>query len=116
MVARFKTGLLEDTQIAGQFSQDVNTTTGLTFGMRAGFFTLNNRLDEISASTVTLTDDDINFVYIDWSVTPAVMRVAITEWPSVEYTPCYKVTTVSGAITNIESWRVRSTSVNEIVV
>lgn len=113
MVARFKTGLLEDTQIAGQFSQDVSTTTGLTFGLRGGFFTLDNRLDIIADSTITLTDDDVNFVYIDWLVTPAVIVTRLSDFPDDQYTPCYKVTTASGVITVIEDWRIRSVSVNE---
>lgn len=116
MVARFKTGLLEDTQLAGQFSQELDTTSGLVFGLRAGFFTLDNRLDVIAASTLTLADDDVNFVYIDWSVTPAVTAARITDWPGDEFTPCFKVTTASGVITVIEDWRVRTTSINLPIV
>ncbi len=113
MVARFKSGVLEDTQIEGQFSQDVNTTTGLTFGLRGGFFTLNERIDVIADSTVTLADDDTNFVYVDWSVTPAVTAARITEWPEDEYVPCYKVVTASGVITSVENWRIRAITFQE---
>ncbi len=112
MVARFKTALLEDTQIAGQFSHDRGTTTGLTFGIRAGFFLLDNRVEAINASTTALVDNDTNFVYINWTPTPAVIATRLTDWPTDKYTPCYKVTTVSGAITSIEDWRVRSISMN----
>lgn len=113
MVMRFNTGLLEDEQIEGQFSQDVDTTTGLTFGLRGGFFTFNDRIDVLADSTVTLTDDDTNFVYIDWSVTPAITAVRITDWPDEEYVPCYKVVTASGVITSVEEWRIRAITFQE---
>lgn len=116
MVARFKSGLLEDTQMAGQFSQVLDTTTALTFGIRGGFFTLNDRLEELSDTTLALTDDETNFVYIDWSVTPAVMATRLTDFPSNEYTPCFVVVTVSGVITSIEDWRTRVISVNDVEV
>ena len=111
---RFNTGLLENTQVEKQYSQDEATTTGLTLGLRGGFFSYNDRVEVIAASTTALVDDDVNFVYINWLVTPAVIATQLTAFPALQYVPLYRVTTASGVITAVENWRVRTTSIKDV--
>ncbi len=110
MVTRFTGGLLEDTVIEKQFSQDVGTTTGLTFGMRGGFVVLADTVTDIADSTTILTDDDTNYIYINLISTP-VLAVALSI-PGNDSIMLYAVATASGVIASVTSWRTRLTSLN----
>ena len=54
------------------FNEDSNTTTGLTWGYKAGVIRVDNIVTDIAAGTVGLTDDDTN--YIEISSTGVVSR------------------------------------------
>lgn len=109
-VTRFTGGLLENTLIERQFAQDPLTTTGLTFGMNGGFISLGVVVTEIPDSTTVLTDDDINFLYIDISSIPTI-TVALSN-PTEDALMLYEIVTASGVITGVTSWRTRLTSLN----
>lgn len=114
MVTKFTGGLLENTHIAKQFSQDVVTTSGLTFGMRGGFMSLGSTVTEIAASTTLLTDDLTNYIYIDISGTPVIAVDILL--PEDDALMLFTIVTVSGEITTIDSWRTRLTSLNSTSV
>ncbi len=110
MVTKFTSNLLENTVVEKQFSQDVGTTTGLTWGMRGGFVVLADTVTTIADSTTVLTDDDTNYIYISLISTP-VLAVALSI-PGNDAIMLYSIVTASGVISSITPWRTRLTSLN----
>jgi len=105
VVTKLNTQLLEDGLIERQFKYDPSTTSGLTFGITGGYYNVANTVNELFATTVTLTDDDVNYIYIDTTVPEIVAEIVIQE---DNHILCYVVTTSSGVITNIEDARIRN--------
>ena len=91
--------IVMNTQFAGNFSIDRQTTAGLTLGINAGVNTSGATIHNIAATTVDLTDDATNYVFL--------AQDTIAASPTVPDVPgtLYKVTTASGAITAIEDHR-----------
>ena len=94
--------LSDDLTLAGSFSQDAATTTGLTFGLTDGYIitgTGSGRVT-VAAGTLTMGDDATNWIYeagetlgSNTGATPSIARVL------------YKVTTASGVITAVIDYR-----------
>lgn len=89
------------------FSQDVDTTIGLTFGIEEGTFTRGrNLLVSMVAGTVVLNDDGTNIVYIDTTSGSETFGVDLNgAEPTTNIIPIFKVITASGAITSVEDLR-----------
>lgn len=64
------------------FGPDPATTTGLTFGYKAGFVLKAGVLTAITAGTIALTANASNMVYIDKSGTPVVAVALTTALPA----------------------------------
>lgn len=92
--------LVQTLPFGGNFSVDATTTTGLTFGMRAGVIVSGQARTALVAGTVALTDDATNWVHILGSA------VAVNSGASPDAGGLlYKVVTVSGVITAITDLR-----------
>lgn len=89
-------GVINDSKIGSMFALDPATTTGLTFGYKAGTFSNALASVVVSAGTVTLTDDATN-------------EVNMTSGGAVSANGAggvlYDVTTASGVITAITDKR-----------
>ena len=92
--------MVQDLPMGGQFAVNADTTTGLTFGFRAGTHIAADVRTAVSAGTVTLTDDATNWVHFS-GATVAVNGGANPTRGGV----LYKVTTASGVITAIVDYR-----------
>lgn len=89
-----------DTYMATTCKTDPSTTTGLTFGYTAGLTSDDDTSSIIAAGTLTLVDNDTNYVYVNQG------SIAVaTTLPGTISDLCYIVTTASGAITDIEDTR-----------
>ena len=51
--------------LAEIFDEDSATTTGLTWGYKAGSFRIDNTITSVSAGTIGLTDDTTNYIEVD---------------------------------------------------
>jgi len=56
----------------------------------------------VPSATLSLTDDDENYIYVDWST--ETLTKSTTGFPSYSL-PLYKITTASGSITEIQDLR-----------
>jgi hypothetical protein len=103
---------VSDTVIAGpiesQFSQDVFTTSGLTFGIKAGIYVNGTVVTNFADTTVTLTDNAFNQIYIDIADLTSIKVAAAA--PVTNTLMLFEVTVVAGAITNTIDLRNRITS------
>ncbi len=77
------------------FDQDAATTTGLTWGHKAGTVRKDNAVTAVPAGTVTLTDDDTNYVEVDADGTVSANTAGFTSGSI----PIREVVTASGAQT-----------------
>lgn len=94
------TSAVLDSHISSQLKLDASTTTGLTFGYKAGYAQGDSANNLIAAGTVTLTDNTINYIYIK-----NLDIASSTTVPTTFDDMLYRVTTASGAITVIEDLR-----------
>lgn len=79
------------------FAQDTATTSGLTFGYQTGRVDKGNgTVVSVSAGTISLTDNILNYVYLDYSDDTV---KASTSNPGSNTATLFEVTTSSGAIT-----------------
>lgn len=60
------------------FGQDLDTTTGLTFGFKSGFVRNGTTPTSVSAGTVSLSASSNNRVYLDLLATPPDIKNANT--------------------------------------
>lgn len=79
------------------FAQDADTTTGLTFGYKAGRFFNGASIVEVSAGTLALTNNTTNYV----EVTSAGVVSTNTSGFTAGRLPLYTVVTSGGAITTV---------------
>lgn len=94
----------------GDFGQDLSTTSGLTFGYKAGTLRNDNTIVSVSAGTVSLTDDTTNYIEVDSSGTVSANTSGFTSGQI----PLYEVVTASGSISSVtdkRSWLNRTGSV-----
>jgi hypothetical protein len=91
--------MVSGTDVSGNMSIDADTTTGLTLGYTAGYTVAGGVRSAVSAGTVSLTDDDVN-----WVTAAGTPTVNIGDSPSSNVL-LYKVTTASAAITEIIDYR-----------
>jgi len=91
---------IEDLAFSGNMHYDQDTTTGLTFGHKGGYHVSAETRTVVAAGTVALTDDATNWIYMDGAV-PTVNAGAAPTGSEV----LYKVTTATGAITDIIDYR-----------
>jgi len=95
MMARALIGIDRDVVPVTLYAYDPKTTVGLDFGYGAGRMNGEGSVILTVAGTVTLTDDDTNYV----EVSPAgVVSANVIGWTAGSL-PLYEVTTVSGNIT-----------------
>lgn len=78
------------------FDEDPATTTGLTWGYKAGVLLGYNVPYSISAGTIALTDNSENYIYID--VTDQTIKKSVSAYP-VGSIPIRQVTTSGGSQT-----------------
>lgn len=95
------TSNMMDTQIHSGMKYNPATTTGLTFGLTAGYNPDRSFENQVAAGTVALTDDDTNYVYVNGTVLG--VTVAATIPGSAQY--LYEVVTSAGVITTITDIR-----------
>ena len=81
--------------ISTAFDENSATTTGLTWGYKAGLLRNDTTLVTVTAGTVSLTDDTTNYVEIDSSGTVYVVASAFT----AGRVPIRSVVTASGVQT-----------------
>lgn len=91
---------MRDLPMGGNFAVDQTTTTGLTFGLRAGVIVQGTGRTAVVAGTLTLTDNATNWVCIGGTAV-VVNSGATPNKGSI----LYKVITVSGVITTITDLR-----------
>ncbi|GAG11016.1 unnamed protein product, partial [marine sediment metagenome] len=51
-------------KLAETFDENSATTSGITWGYKGGLFRLDNIVTDVSAGTIGLTDDNVNYVEI----------------------------------------------------
>lgn len=90
-------GVILNSQLSKQFSLDPATTTGLTFGFKAGDYSNGTNEINVSAGTVALSDDTTQTVILNRTSGTVSVGVSSDSTTVVLYT----VTTASGAITDI---------------
>ena len=83
------------------FQQDISTTTGLTFGYKAGKFRNDNAIVSVAAGTVTLTGSATNYVEVD---SAGVVSVNTTGFTSGQI-PLFEVVTTTGSISSVTDKR-----------
>jgi len=83
------------------FQQDSETTTGLTFGYKAGKFRNDNAIVSVSAGTVTLTDAATNYIEVD---SAGMVSVNTTGFTSGQI-PLFEVVTSGGVISSVTDKR-----------
>ena len=100
MIQRFKTSLLEDGPVERQFAEDFNQRSGLTFVVKAGIFVDTITVTNIPETTLSLTDDATNVIFLD--VTDLTVKaVTLGSEPGIDMIPLFQVVTVSAAITTV---------------
>lgn len=88
--------------IAMLYALDPATTTGLTWGYIGGWLGDN----QVANGTVTLTDDDDNYIVAAIATGVVSVSTATTNWDNdTDYLRLYQVTTVGGAIDEYEDRR-----------
>lgn len=95
------------------FQQDSGTTTGLTFGYKAGKFRNDNAIVSVAAGTVTLIDAATNYVEVD---SAGVVSVNTTGFNSGSI-PLFEVVTTSGTISSVtdnRSWLLLGVDANNV--
>lgn len=90
--------IVSTSHFMSQFSIDQSATSGLVLGHTGGINTVGSTIYTIPAGTVTLSDDETNWVYVAQDGVFAGISPAI---PGV----LYKVVVASGAITSITDAR-----------
>lgn len=103
--------LVIDGAIESQFAQDHATTTGLTYGYKAGIYNDGQTYTRIPAGTIALTASVVNDIYIDYSGTPVVARATVGATPTVDMVLIAQVTTGVSTITTVDDYRMRRTQV-----
>jgi hypothetical protein len=93
--------ILEDGQVERQFSI-VTGGTGLTRTFRTGFFVRGDVVNTVPQADVTVTDDDVTYVYIDTNTFLIASALAI---PVEDFVMLYELTAASGVITVTLDWR-----------
>lgn len=89
-----------------QFSYDEDATTGLDFHYREGYLLKFSVATQILSGFVTLADDAVNIVYLNYLDGFEGIESAISgAEPAEDIIPLYLVTTASGEITNIADYR-----------
>ena len=91
-----KPGTLANGMTFDAFGYDGSTTTGLTFGIKAGTVSNNNTYFDIAASTITLLDNAINRIVLDYNLGTIELS---KDTRSKTILPLFCVHTDSGAIT-----------------
>ena len=81
------------------FQQD--TSTGLTFGYKAGKFRNDNAIVNVAAGTVTLTDNATNYIEVDSVGTVSVNTTGFTSGQI----PLFEVVTSGGVISSVTDKR-----------
>lgn len=104
--------ILENGIVERQFSMK-SGGTGLSRTFRAGVMVQEDDVQLISETTITATDDDTTYVYINTGVTPFVLTSSTT-FPFDEFAMVSELVAVSGVITTINDWRSRSSGLLEI--
>ena len=99
--------LLDSGQISGQFSYKAGYS-GLNLTFRAGYFVRGDVVTSIDETTIALTNNATNWVYID---TNNLILTSDTAIPSEDYILVAKVITASGAISSIQDLRARLTGI-----
>ena len=84
-----------------EFAQDTSTTSGTTFGHKAGRVRNDNVITDVSAGTVALTDDATNYV----ELTPAGSVVVNTSSFTAGRIPLFVVVVSSGSIDTVTDKR-----------
>lgn len=96
--------------IETQFAQDHATTTGLTYGYKSGVYNGGTTYSQIPAGTLTLPDNTVSNVYIDYTTLPtALSHATVASTPTTNIVLCAQVTTSGGVITNVDDLRGRRT-------
>lgn len=85
----------------GHFEQDSATTTGVTFGHRAGLIRQNNTVNVVSAGTVVLPVNDVSYIEIDGAGVITDNIVGFTAGK----VPLFQVTTDATSITDVIDYR-----------
>jgi len=88
--------------LGGYYAQDTITTSGLTFGFQAGVVRNDNVVVDTAAGTITLVDNATNYVEVNPNT--GVVSTNTTGFTTL-LVPLFVVTTVSGAITDVDDRR-----------
>lgn len=105
MVTRLSNTVI-DTQFESQFKYLPHESSALNFVLTGGSVPELAGNATIAKQTIALTDDSTNRVYVDYSVTPAVISQS-TSIPSTALL-LYEVVTASGAVTSVTDARWKS--------
>ena len=105
--------LLENGVVERQFAMKAHDGTGLSRTFRAGIFVQEDDVNLIAETTITCTDNDTNYVYLDTDVDPMIVKVSVV-FPVDEFVMISELVAVSGVITSELEWRSRSSGLLEI--
>ncbi len=98
--------------LAEIFDENPATTAGLTWGFKAGAIRVDNVVTDVSAGTLSLTDDDVNYVEIDQTGAASRNTTSFTSGSI----PIRQITTASGVqtvSTDKRAWFVQIGSATE---
>jgi len=101
--------------LAEIFDEDTATTTGLTWGWKAGAIRVDNTITVVSADTISLTDDDVNYIEISQAGVVSRNTTGFTSG----YIPIRQVTAAGGVqtvSTDKRAWFVQVAQASTTVV
>lgn len=87
--------------ISGYFEQDSSTTSGRTFGYRAGVVAKNNAINIVSAGTIVIPANDVSYLEVDGDGN---VTSNTTEFTTGSI-PLFQITTDSSNITDVADRR-----------
>lgn len=87
--------------ISNNFAEDESSHSGLDFGYKNGIVANGTTITNVSGSTITLTDDDTNYVEVDNDGTVSANTTSFTTGKI----PLFTVLTASGSISTVTNKR-----------
>ena len=98
-------GTVVEYSAEGMFQYEAGLTSGLSVTVSAGSFMEEAGLVEYAETSFTLTDDAVNYIFINLDVTPATLVASITL--PAEGLILFRITTASGVVSAVKDFRNR---------
>ena len=102
--------ILEDGHVERQFKPGP-IPVGLVVSIASGIFVRGDVLTDVPAADITVTDDDITYIYLN---TNTLLVVGSITFPVEDFMIIVEVTAVSGVVTSMVDWRSRSSGLLDV--